>query len=105
MGLTEIFTKAILNTILGMGTVFSVLIFISFIISLLKYLPGLLERFHSKKFNHISSETSEEEILSDEPSSDDGTILAAVITGALVASISSVGANPDDYIVRTIRRK
>ncbi len=36
----EILEKAGLNTVLGMGTVFVVLIFISFIISSVKYIPA-----------------------------------------------------------------
>ena len=36
----EIMEKAGLNTILGMGTVFVILIFISILISLFKYIPG-----------------------------------------------------------------
>ena len=44
----EILEKAGLNTILGMGTVFVVLIFISIIISLMKYIPAL-GNFFTKK--------------------------------------------------------
>lgn len=39
MTLTEIFAKAGLNTLLGMGTVFAMLIFISCVISLFRFLP------------------------------------------------------------------
>ena len=41
-GMSEILEKAGLNTLLGMGTVFVMLIFMSFIISLFKYVPALL---------------------------------------------------------------
>ena len=41
-GMSEILEKAGLNTLLGMGTVFVMLIFMSFIISLIKYVPALL---------------------------------------------------------------
>lgn len=37
----EILEKAGLNTVLGMGTVFVVLIFLAFLISLIKYIPPL----------------------------------------------------------------
>lgn len=43
--LGEILTKAGLNTLLGMGTVFVVLIFIAFIISLFKYIPAIEAKF------------------------------------------------------------
>ena len=39
--------EALVNTVIGMGTVFVVLILISFIIYLLKFVPSLLDR--SKK--------------------------------------------------------
>ena len=45
----EILKKAGLNTILGMGTVFVVLIFISFIISLFRFIPELEKKFKNKK--------------------------------------------------------
>lgn len=44
----EILKKAGMNTILGMGTVFLVLIFLAFVISLLKYIPMLQEKFTKK---------------------------------------------------------
>ena len=50
--MNEILTKAGLNTVLGMGTVFAVLIFLAFIISLFKYIPNLLELFKKKEENN-----------------------------------------------------
>ena len=47
--LGEIMEKAGLNTLLGMGTVFAVLIFISFLISLFKYIPAIQNAFGKKK--------------------------------------------------------
>ena len=44
----EILKKAGLNTILGMGTVFVVLIFISFIIYLLGFIPKLQKKLSGK---------------------------------------------------------
>jgi Na+-transporting methylmalonyl-CoA/oxaloacetate decarboxylase gamma subunit len=41
--------KALLNTLMGMGTVFLVLIFISLVISLFKYIPVLSARFEARK--------------------------------------------------------
>ena len=40
----ELMKQAGMNTLLGMGTVFVVLIFISFIISLFKFLPALFAK-------------------------------------------------------------
>ena len=47
--MSEILEKAGLNTLLGMGTVFVMLIFMSFIISLIKYVPALLNGTSKKK--------------------------------------------------------
>ena len=48
----EILKKAGLNTILGMGTVFVVLIFISFIISLFRFIPELEKKLRTKKLQN-----------------------------------------------------
>ena len=44
----EILKKAGLNTLIGMGTVFGVLILISLLISTFKYIPEIRERFEKK---------------------------------------------------------
>ena len=41
--------EALVNTVIAMGTVFLVLILISFIISLLKYIPALMDKFTKKE--------------------------------------------------------
>lgn len=97
MTLTEIFTKAIMNTIMGMGVVFSVLIFISFIISLFKYLPGLLENRKKAALPEMPIE-SPQEISSGDP------VLAAVITAAIHAFLGEEAIETDSYIVHSIRR-
>jgi len=99
MTLTEIFTKAIMNTILGMGVVFSVLIFISFIISLFKYIPGLLEgRKKGKPPVDAAAKSEPEDAISGDP------VLAAVITAAIHAFINEETVTTDAYVVRSIRR-
>ena len=45
----NVFEQALLNTLMGMGTVFAVLIFISFLISLFKYIPSIQNAFGKKK--------------------------------------------------------
>lgn len=101
MTLTEIFTKAIMNTILGMGVVFSVLIFIAFIISLFKYLPGLLEN-RKGKGNTLIPQASDPVPQADIGEGD--PVLAAVITAAVHAFIQEETISTDAYIVRSIRR-
>ena len=44
---SEIMSKALLNTLMGMGTVFAVLIFISLIISLFVYIPAVEQKIQN----------------------------------------------------------
>ena len=100
----EILEKAGLNTILGMGTVFIVLIFISFIISLFKYIPVIEAKFKKNKA------VEEAEVLKEEPKAEaeeatakvDDTELVAVITAAIAAA---EGTSADGFIVRSIKRR
>jgi glutaconyl-CoA/methylmalonyl-CoA decarboxylase subunit delta len=88
-----------------MGTVFSVLIFISFVISLLKYLPGFLERFRLKKAATAEwIEASPEQIVSEDSSLQDDQVVVAVITAALTAYKASQTPSGDGYFVRSIKR-
>lgn len=108
----EILKKAVLNTLLGMGTVFVVLIFISIIISLLKHVPGLLagkREAGGKKTEQIEqeaadmSETSEPaSVIAEEVEDMDDTILVAVIAAAIA---SAEGISPKDFVVRSIKRR
>ena len=101
----EILEKAGLNTILGMGTVFIVLIFISIIISLMKYIPALQEKFSKK---NKGSNNKEEAFVAETPVKEEAqqgindTELVAVITAAIAAS---EGKNQSDFIVRSIKRR
>ena len=93
----EIMNKAGLNTLLGMGTVFAVLIFMSFIISLFKYIPALLNKKDTKEVQ----QEQPEEVVTEEVVEDD-TELIAVIAAAIAAS---EGTSTDDFVVRSIRRR
>ena len=97
----EILTKAGLNTLLGMGTVFAVLIFLALIISTLKYIPMLLEGM-SKKSEEVpaAKETAVEEVAVVEETDD--LELIAVITAAIAAQ---EGTSTDGFVVRSIRRR
>ena len=102
----EILKKAGLNTILGMGTVFVVLIFISFIISLFKFIPELEKKLKKSEKTEIVNEKPAavaKEKMSEEPedvSAD--TELAAVIAAAIAAS---EGTSADGFVVRSIKRR
>ncbi len=100
--MSEILTKAGLNTLLGMATVFSVLIFIAFIISLLKYIPMLLQ---GKKKE--TKEVVEEVVTAVAPVQEVATTnneleLIAVITAAIAAA---EGTTTDGFVVRSIKRR
>jgi sodium pump decarboxylase gamma subunit len=97
MSTGEIMRLAGLNTLLGMGTVFVVLLFISFIISLFKYIAPQTKAAPAAPAPVPAAEPVEEE-------EDDQELLAAIITAALHASMSARGEDPSGYVVRSIRR-
>ena len=105
----EIFEKAILNTLMGMGTVFAVLILIAIIIYCFKFIPQIQGMF-AKKNNAASEQAAvsapvaapavqEEELVDDSE-------LVAVIMAAIYSSMASEGkaVSKDGLIVRSIRR-
>ena len=90
------FKKAGLNTVLGMGVVFVVLILLAFIIYLMKYIPKLLGE---QKVTPVSSESSVNE---NGVAYVDDLELVAVITAAIAAQ---EGKSADGFVVRSIRRR
>lgn len=105
----EILRKAGLNTVLGMGTVFVVLILIAFIISLFKFIPRIQAMFSGKTKESSEDESPKTEIslpavseaASETP--DDGELIA-VIAAAIAAAEAEKG-NSDGFVVRSIRRR
>ncbi|GAA4653378.1 hypothetical protein GCM10023142_05160 [Anaerocolumna aminovalerica] len=110
---TSLLGKALLNCVIGMGIVFVVLIFISYIISLLKHVPKLLDKFsNNNKSNNLETQkesaidyeiTGEETENPVEISLTDNTELVAVITAAIMASMGN-DVPKDGLIVRSIRK-
>lgn len=97
--------KAGLNTLMGMGTVFAVLILIYGLISLFNFIPKI-EAALAKKNEAPAAATSSvdnaiAQIEKTEELSDD-LELVAVITAAIAASEGSTST--DGYVVRSIRR-
>ena len=101
----EILQKAGLNTVIGMGTVFVILILISFVIGLLPKFTGMIENFGKKKEAPAASAApaatsvaapavAEEELVDD-------LELVAVISAAIVAY---TGTSSDGFVVRSIKR-
>ena len=96
--------KAGMNTLIGMGTVFVVLIFISFIISLFKYISVYENRKKEQKEDtaSIGVENAIAQIVSNEEENvEDDLELIAVITAAIAAS---EGTSTDGLVVRSIRK-
>ena len=96
-----------INTVICLAVVFTVLIFISFLISLFKYIPKL-EAALSKKDkktelaeNAVVNTVSQIEVKEEEEELSDDLELVAVITAAIAAS---AGSSTDGFVVRSIRR-
>lgn len=99
--ISEILVKAVLNTVLGMGTVFAVLIFLAFLIYCMKFIPSILEKLHGKK------DTSDQQakavpVVQEQVEETDDLELVAVITAAIAAK---EGTSSDGFVVRSIRRR
>lgn len=91
--------RAFLNTVLGMGTVFTVLVLISLIIAAFGLIPKLLES--KKPVENKAADTVVSQIVEREELSDD-TELVAVIAAAIAAYEGS--GSTDGFVVRSIRR-
>lgn len=96
--------KAGLNTLLGMGTVFIVLIIISLIISLFNFIPKIQAAFNKSKEDPkiVAVDNTIAQIVEKEEQEDD-LELVAVITAAIAAA--SYGGSSDDFVVRSIVRR
>lgn len=104
--LGENMTKAALNTLMGMGTVFLVLIFISWLISCFRYINLLEEKMNKKKApapapKRTRPETSPAPAPVPAVNLTDDLELVAVITAAIAAA---EGTPADGLVVRSIRR-
>lgn len=99
----EILKKAGLNTVLGMGTVFVVLIFISFIISLFEKIPALEEKFRKKEAVPAAPAPAPVPAAAAPVAAEaDDSELIAVIAAAIAAA---EGTTTDGFVVRSIKRR
>lgn len=101
----ESMEKAALNTLLGMGTVFVVLILISVIIACFNFIPKIQDMFKKKAKEDIKAEAVDNtiaQIIEKEELSDD-LELVAVIAAAIAASEGA--ASTDGFVVRSIKRR
>ena len=103
----ELMQKAALNTVLGMGTVFSVLILISIIIACFGVVPKIQSSMAKKKENAnttgIDNAIAQIGQMEENLEEADDTELVAVIAAAIAAYEGS--ANTDGFVVRSIRRR
>lgn len=92
--------RAGLNTLMGIGTVFLMLVFLSFIISLFKYVPALVEGRKKQAPEAAPAPAAIAAAPVEEEPADDGELIA-VIAAAIAAS---EGTSTDDFVVRSIRK-
>ena len=100
----EVLEKAALNTLLGMGTVFIVLIIIALVISLFKFLPGVNTNKPAKEKKEDAAPASAAETVKAAPAADD-TEIQAVIAAAIAAYSEETGQDSSGYYVRKIVRR
>ncbi|MBQ7972859.1 MAG: OadG family protein [Lachnospiraceae bacterium] len=98
--------RATLNTLMGMGVVFAVLILISLIISCFGFIPKIQAAFSKKKENKEQKEEPVDQtiaqIIEKEELSDD-LELVAVISAAIAAYEGS--SSTEGFVVRSIKKQ
>lgn len=101
----EKMSKAGLNTLIGMGTVFVVLIFLSLIISLFGLIPKIQAALAKKGEPKAAAvENTVAQIIEKEEQAEDDGELVAVISAAIAAFEAANGHSADGYVVRSIRK-
>lgn len=107
----ELMSRAAMNTLIGMGTVFTVLILISLIISGFNFIPRIQKALSGKKEvkavqaekegieNAVAQIEAQEEVADES----DSLELVAVIAAAIAAGEGAVST--DGFVVRSIRRR
>lgn len=100
--LGEKMEKAALNTLLGMGTVFIVLILISLIISAFSLIPKIQAAFSKKTAETKETKTESAAAPVAEEELSDDLELVAVISAAIAAYEGS--GSTDGFVVRSIRK-
>lgn len=97
----EILKKAGLNTVIGMGTTFAILFFISILISTFSFIPKLFGKKEVKKAEPVKEKTAELPVEAVEEDLTDDLELVAVITAAIAAT---EGTSADGVVIRSIKR-
>lgn len=104
--------EALVNTVIAMGTVFLVLILISFIISLLKYIPALMDKLTKKEepvqaIPQAQPAPAPKPVVQTPAAPADDTQLIAVITAAVAAAMEQdgVAVPADGLVIRSIKKR
>ncbi len=104
--------EALVNTVIAMGTVFLVLILISFIISLFKYIPALMDKFTKKEepvqpIPQAQPAPAPKPVVQTPAAPADDTQLIAVITAAVTAAMEQdgVAVPADGLVIRSIKKR
>ena len=102
--------SAVLNTVVGLGTVFIILFFLCYVIDALKFVPGWVDAV-GKKFKKQQPEEPQGAVETVQPTpapaaapeeeKTDDLELVAVIAAAIAASENT---SPDSFVVRSIRK-
>lgn len=100
--LGEKMTNAALNTLMGMGVVFTVLILICLIIYCFKIFPYIENRKKEKNADSAPAVKETPVVPAAPVQAQDDLELAAVIAAAIAAS---TGTSTDDFVVRSIKRR
>ena len=104
--LGEKMQKAAMNTLMGLGTVFMILILISFVIYGFKVIPYLQEKAKAKAQVPEAvpvPEAAPAPVVQEEVAQQDDAELIAVIAAAIAASEGTLAA--DGFVVRSIKRR
>ncbi len=103
--LGEKMQKAAMNTLMGLGTVFMILVLISLVIYGFKVIPYLEEKARAKNAPEPApapAVSSAPVVQVEEPRQDDAELIA-VIAAAIAASEGTLAA--DGFVVRSIKRR
>lgn len=101
--LGETMSKAGMNTLMGIGVVFCILILISLVIYCFRIIPYLADRKKKKQANTtVAADAVVEQIAKKEEQLVDDLELVAVISAAIAAA---TGSSTDGFVVRSIKRR
>lgn len=99
--------NAALNTLMGMGSVFLILILISGVIYTLKFIPIILDKMSGKELQSVGLDSDKSPVINNVSTvSQDNSVLVAVIAAAAAAMSDETGraVTADQLIVRSIKR-